>query len=513
MGIQSVLRVDPPKLFWDTITSTTDRLRRAAAAQRMRLFRDDSQQAIRVQFASIFQNADRRARVERFLSLSTCLSLFKRIVNEIAGPVYNPPPTRLLRRASDQVVFDRIRMKVRQDKRMDLLTRVATAQGAAAYGWRVNPRLGILLDVVGAHMFCVIPDPDDPTRELGFAYRKLVVVNGQAQEHWVCWDDTVAFELNERGQVVGLPLSLANGHPGFIPFGTVHMLERTGADYWEATSSGSDLEAAHEALGYIVAMTLRGHHTQGHNQSGINGDPANFPRGQVLDGENPTFAGAGNSLVNLWNPWDPSSNLKTAEFIIRTVAANYGVDLERLNAKIDGKTSGIALLERRAETLETMYEAEVRSFDMVGPVSRSEPNELLRLPEGAEIEDIVFPDMSSKVDRTTQLAVRKEERKLGYRSVVTDKLEDNPSLGGDRARAKKEILRDMADEAWYIEQRRAMGIDTNASATEPGQSQAENGAMGSKVRDGEMTGDQAEEQATKGPIRKPDDELDDAAAE
>jgi hypothetical protein len=502
MGISSVLGVDPVKLFWDTISSSQDKMRRERAAQRMRLFRDDSEGAIRAQFQRIFRSWDRRTRVESFLSLSTCLALFKRIVNEISAPVYNPPPTRLLRRATDQVVFERIAERVRMDKRMDLLTRIATAQGAAALMWRTSARLGPLLDVIGSHCWTVIPDPEDATRELGFAYSKWVTVEGSARLHWVCWDDELGFELNERGQVAAPPLTRATGHPGFIPVVTVHMLERTGADYWEATSSGSDLEAAHEALGYIVAMTLRGHHTQGHQQPGLNGDPANFPRGQVLDGENVLLAGEGNTLTNLWNPWDPASNLKTAEFIIRTVAANYGVDLERLNAKVGAQASGLALLERRAETLETMYESEIRSFRMMEPLSRAAADPELRLAEGAQLEDISYPDLSAKTDRETQLRVRQTERSMGYRSVVKDKLEDQPELQGDRDRAWKEIERDMDDEARYIELRRAKGIDTNASATQPGQSQALNGAMGPAVRDGKMTGDQAAAQATTGPVQQ-----------
>lgn len=501
MGVRSVLQVDPVKLFWDTINSTEDRLRREQAAQRMRLYRDNSEGALRAQFQRIFQSWDRRRRVEAFSSISTALSLFKRIVNEVSAPVYNPPPTRFLRQPAAQVVFERIRKKTRLDKRMDLLTRVATACGTAALMWRVNPRLGMLADIMGPHSYTVIPDPDDATRELGLAYRRMVQVNGRAEEHWVCWDDELAFELGPHGEVVGPGIGRASGHPGVMPFVTVHMLERTSADYWEATSSGSDLEAAHKALGYLIAMTFRGHHTQGHMQMAIDGDPANYPRGQILDAENPHFSGAGNSTSTVFNPWDPSSNLKTVEFIITTVAANYGVDRERLNAKMDGPASGVALLERRAETLETMYEAEVRSFALLEPLSRADADPEMRLPEGAELEDIAYPDLSAKVDRATQLANRREERKLGYRSVVTDVLEDKPELEGDRARAKKEIERDMEDEAWYIELRRNKGIDTNASATEPGQSQQENGAMGSKVRDREMTGDEAAEQAKKGPLR------------
>lgn len=507
MGISSVLGVDPVKLFWDTICSSSDRLRRERAAQRMRLYRDESAGALRAQFQRIFRHYDRRVRAESFLSLSTCLALFKRIVNEVSAPVYNPPPTRLLRRASDQVVWERISDAVRLNKRMDLLTRVATAQGAAALMWRTSDRLGPILDIVGSHMWTVIPDPEDATRELGYAYAKWVTIDGTARLHWVCWDDELAFELNERGQVTGMPLTKATGHPGFIPAVTVHMLERTGSDYWEATSSGGDLEAAHDALGYIVTMTLRGHHTQGHQQPGLSGDPATFPRGQVLDGENILIAGEGNTLTNLWNAWDPASNLKTAEFIIRNVAANYGVDLERLNAKVGAQASGLALLERRAETLETMYETEVRSFRMVEPLSRASVDPELRLAEGAELEDVAYPDLSAKTDRKAQLDVRLQERKMGYRSVVKDKLEDNPELKGNRAKAWAEIERDMDDEARYIELRRAKGIDTNASATEPGQSQEQNGANGPAVRDGKKTGDQAAAEAKQGPVQKlPDDQ-------
>lgn len=500
MSISKVLGANPVDEFWRVINDGNDVDRRRRAARKWSLYRDNSEQVLREEFAKIFKSSSRRQRVEAFAWLSTALGFYKRIVNEVSAPVYNPPPSRRMRDAGAQAVLERIMKKVRLNRRMDLITKIGNGTGAGMLHWRHSPRRGLQLDAIIPSQFVVVEDPDEPTAELGVAFSRQRVINGKSHTHWVCWDAEVAFELDDRGKVfAALPEAL---HPKHLPFVPVHMVERAGS-YWEATSSGSDLEAAHTTIGYIVAMMLRLFHAQGHGQPVINGDPANFPAGQILDPENPLFSGMGNTATMLFNPQDPSGGLKTVEMIITAVAANHGVDRERLNANITAQATGIPLLERRAETLQVLHEAEVRSLEVGALVSRESPDPGMRMPMGAELEEIDFPDLSAKIDREKQLRVRKEERRLGYRSVVTDKLEDNPELGGDRVRAKAEIERDMDDEAWYIERRRAKGIDTNASATEPGQSQAENGAMGSAVRDGELSKDDAAEQAKKGPIRKP----------
>jgi hypothetical protein len=106
--------------------------------------------------------------------------------------------------------------------------------------------------------------------------------------------------------------------------------------------------------------------------------------------------------------------------------------------------------------------------------------------------------VSSKGDRETQLKVREQERHMGVRSVLDDVLEDNPELGSDREAARKFADGKLEEEAWYVERRRSLNISGDAGPSNPGQTPEQNGAMGPKVRDGQMSRDEAGKKAVEG---------------
>jgi len=499
MSIAEVLRMPAVEVFQAAIfEDEIDKLRRARAARRMDLYRGKSEARLREEFLRIYRfSPERRLKAEAFAFLGTALALFPRIVNEVAGPVYNPPPTRMFNSPAAQIAWEANAARIGIDRKMDMATRVGVATGSSHGFWRTSDRLGPVLDIISPDRLVVVPDPDNPLLELGVAYRRDVKEQGVWREHWVCWDADMAFELDHRGSIVALPLMKAGGHPGMIPMWSMHMVERIGT-YWEASTAGADLEAAHTLIADLLTQTLRLHHVQGHAQIGISGDPARFPRGQVLDPDNPVFWGDGNQGSMLFNPQDPSGNLKTIDMVITTVAANYGVDRERLNANITAQATGLPLLERRAETLEVVDVAERRSIEIFAVVSRAAADPAMRMPVDMEIEEIAYPDLSSKTDREKQLRVREAERKEGVRSRVTSLLEDRPELKGDREAARKALEQMADDEAWFIEMQKQHGIRTDANVDEPGQTQEENGAMGPEVRDGKKTKDEAAEQAVVG---------------
>jgi hypothetical protein len=495
MGIREAMGANPVEVAADLTLGEAGKARRGKAQRRVDLYRDRSESVLKTEFMKVFQRtaAARRQRVEAFLWLAQAQSLFKRIVNEVAAPVYNPPP---LRRVidGDQAVFDQLAKQMRLDRRMDLACRMLQACNRVVLHDRYVVSLQrVVREVLTPNMYTAIYHPDDATTLLAVAYQQHVWRAGRMECLWVYWDDTEAFKFNQRGAVEWV-LPRAE-HPKILPFTDVHIRERSAEGEDETT--GDDLEAAHTSVCYVLAQALRLLHIQGHTQLGIAGDPANFPRDQIIDGENPVLAGEGNTITTIFNPATVDGHLKLAESIAMGAAANYGLSRERMNALANQATDTAAMLERRAELVQTMADAEARAFEVLKVVSLGGQ---LRLQTEA-VQAVDFADTSAKVDRDKQLDIREKQRKAGLSSVVKDKLADAPYLGGDREKAKVEIKQDMDDEAWFIEQRRALGISGEANAHAPGQSQQLNGANGPAVRDGEKTGDQAAEEAKTGPLR------------
>jgi hypothetical protein len=146
-----------------------------------------------------------------------------------------------------------------------------------------------------------------------------------------------------------------------------------------------------------------------------------------------------------------------------------------------------------------MGEAEEDTYDLLQRLSKAGESPIV---DGLHFA-VDYRAMSHRMDPMEELAYWKELRANGLRSIVDDALALNPELDTE-AEAWEEITRNMADEAVYITQRRALNIADDASVETPGQNPKTNGAMGPKVKSGEMTRDEAAAQAKDGPPPKSD---------
>jgi hypothetical protein len=498
-GVREVMGRSPLDVACEVVFDKSDEYRRQRAQRRVELLRDNGENVLRAELVKIFRNPARRERVEAFASLAQSSSFFRRVVREVAGVVASKPPQRTVSPDVDQVAYNALLTESRFNARVKRALIYRAACNSAALLHRMTKRLGLVVDALPPSQFACIRDPDDSERVIAFIYAVPSQTGGRQAVTWVYWDADEAFAFNERGVIVPIPdpsgqlvarLTPANGHPGIMPV----VIYGDPSDH----TTGTDLEAAHTSAGYLRALTLRVHKTQGHTQLGITGDPGTFPRGQVPDDENPIFYGTDNSGAVLANPTDPGHHLKTEEHVRGTTGADYGLNRDRLNQSGPGVQEIDGLLERRADLIEEGGDAEREAFAIIKVVSRSHHDETRRLSEEATLEGVDYPELSARVDRDKQLAIRREERSLGLRSVIDDVLEDNPELGGDREKAKEEVIRNLEEESWYILERRALNIADGASAEEPGQDPADNGAMGPQVRDGKLSKDDAAELARKG---------------
>lgn len=475
-----------------TVGTPTDIQRRILARRRICLYRDDFEAVIQEQLGIIFRDEAVRLRFFRLARLAGASSFLKRVSDEVARPLYATPPTRRVRKEGtktdarsrevnpEQAKYNALAKRVQLNRTMDLVARLIVGCAPAFIIGRYIEDDGPSLDVATGDCVSVIPDPRKPTRALAIAYE-------QSPGRWAVVDDKRSFLVNANG-LLAPPVEHSLGR---IPVVEVHRRGRWGS-YWD--TQGQDLEVAALQMMFIDAVILKKHKSQSHIQLAFAGDSDGVVKNQVLDEESILMINGQGNLTPIDLQADPSGLLKTKEALETSVAAAYGLSRARLNQEKDGADQ--PLNERTAEIMSVMAEAEDDTFDLLQRLSLAGPPEE-QLPEGLEFA-CDYRAMSHRMEPMDELAYWKELRANGLRSIVDDAFALNPELD-DEGDAWDEINRNMADEAVYIGQRRALNIADDANVAQPGQDAKANGAMGPAVRDGKMSRDAAAGASKDGP--------------
>lgn len=493
------------RLVHEHVASAKEQARRAEACKRVKLYRDDFAQLIAYRFSTIFKSAVYK-RIEPLIPLLGGTSFLKRVSNETGRPLYARAPMRRVVIKHDRPVdaepngpdpavraaqeaYAALCKEMQLDACMDTAARLITACGAVFLCVRYVESLGRLhLDVVTPDMLSVIPHPEAPTVPLAIAY-VTKWLNDQPFEH-VVWDDKRYFSV-AKGALLGEP---TDHDFGVIPWVDIHLPGRTN-EYWQPTIN-ADLVSQDEQSKLFDLVGVKKIKTQSHLQVSYIGDSAGFVKGQVLDEESVLHAEGG--AINVLNfESDPSKVLAAKLAAESAVAANHGLSRDRLNQTTTAASDDAGLQERVAELASVFVPAEVRLFGIVRVISREHDTWKGAIPDDANLL-VDLGQLHNRVDRKTQLDIRREETSRGLRSRVDDVLEDNPEYAGDREQAMQHLREKAAEEAVVVEQQRALNAPADADAEKTGQDPAANGAMGSKVRDGEMTKDEAAAQAETG---------------
>ena len=477
------------KLAIQTATNSAETMRRSLARRRICLFRDDFETVLQEQLGIIFRDEAVRLRFYRLARLAGASSFLKRISDEVARPLYSTPPVRRVftpgekptdrdRTPSDaQSKYNALAKAVDLNATMDLVARLIVACSPVFIVGRVLEGIGPTLDVVTSDCVSVIPDPRKRTRALAIVYDR-----GGGMYSVV--DDQVVFDVNANG----LASSPRPHNLGRMPVVEVHRRGRWGS-YWD--TQGQDLEVAALQLMFIDAILLKKHKSQSHIQLAFSGDSDGLVKSQVLDEESVLMVNGQGSLIPIDLQGDPSGLLQTKQDLRDQVAAAYGISRARLNQ--DKEASDAGLNERTAEIMQVMGAAESDTFDLLQKLSKSTAD---AIPDGLEIA-ADYRAMSSRMEPMDELAYWKELRANGLRSIVDDAFALNPELATEE-QAWAEIDANMADEAVYIQRRRALNISPDDNMENPGQTPEQNGAMGPAVKSGEMSKDEAAANAKQG---------------
>lgn len=493
--------MDPVKLAHRAVTAPAEKVRRKLAQERIDLLYENTEHILIAEVGRIFTDATIRTRLEPFLRLAASPSLFSRTIHEVANPVYQVAPTRKVAlgesRAADKEQTRRLRRlvdKVNLDCRMDLAALVGLAANAAFLLFRNDARLGCIVDVVTAADCTVLPDPADPLRELGFIYdRPAVDAQGNVVPAYAYVDDEETFYFSQHGQLLPHPSTgkIERVPSDIFPVVPIHFTERPIGQYWD-TTSGNSLKHASIAASLITALALKLHKSAGFKQLVVSGDILAFPKDQALDEESALVAPEGTSISTLDLTSPATHYLATLDDIVRRMAANYGINLDRLNAKAGADASDAGLLERREDAIKVFRKAESRAFELLKAFSRFEPEYVLD-PDGRL--EIDFGEISLRTDPAGTLELWDRQISMGLRNELDNVRALNPEIDSDEE-AWDEFERNLTVHARAIEMMRALNMTQNAQPSMPGQDPQANGAMGPPVRDGEMTKDEAAAKAS-----------------
>jgi hypothetical protein len=495
MGLKSVLKWDPARAAKAWLSSPEEKARRQLAQSRRYLLQDNAQNEIKREIARLFTDATVKERTMMFAHLAQSVTLFRRVIAERVRPVYLISPVRSLKDPAGQDKFQRVVDETYLDAVAPRWLTAALGTGAAfAYPRYVQRLDRIVIDVIPACSVTVIPDPDDPCRELAVIYDKQVFTADGKSETWhVYWDDTITFQMDANDNVVPFEKGGDAYRPntlGIIPFVAIHPYGRMGA-YWNPTG-GTSLVQANMPICALTALALRKLKARGFNQIVVTGDALRFPKGQAMDEESAILAPEGTDVHEIGTEADSANYLDMIEALENRAAAEFGISRARLNQDKVGDDTG--LTEQRAEMVKLMAEAEHELFEVLKVVSGETTDR--QIPADAEMS-IDFGEYQFRADAEAELRVWREKRSQGVRNILDHIKSENPEIRTDEE-AKAEAMRNLSTESWFIEERRALNMPEGASVTDPGQDPAANGAMGPAVRDGKLTKDQAAAMAVTG---------------
>lgn len=466
----------------ETVDSQEDTYRQSVTAERVALYRDDYKVSLEKIIDNVFQHPAVAARLKTLVPLVGGTSFIKRVADDLARPLYARPPIRKFAEDKEGTkALATLADKLELNSRMDDVARLLVAANSVFGLCRFVPGVGLRLDLMTGADVWVIPHPSVPTHPLAIVYERCSATDPDVRER-VVWDDKYYWAIDCEGNLVS---SIVAHNLGLIPIVDIHQKGRT-TEYWDVTKGMDLVRQAKNSMFYDL-VSLKKAKSQSHIQLTFSGDSSGFSKDQVSDEESVLIANGAGQIDSVNLESDPSKLIAAKQANEALVMSAYGL----------GTDDDTGLKARVAELASVLVPAEQRIYKVFQKLSQADPELSGKLPEGERLI-VDLGTIHHRVDRETQLRIRETEAKRGLRSGVDDLLEDNPELGGDRELALQWIDDRMLEEATIILKRRALNIPEDGSVGSPGQNPEANGALGPKVRDGQMTKEEAAKQAEEG---------------
>jgi hypothetical protein len=444
------------------------RLRRAAMAQRIRLYRDDADQDFAATIDAVFKNESVREQRKALISVASEQNVTRRIIDEVYS-LYDKPAVRALAKKDVEFHLEEKRLHLHEltqeyHRLLGLCNEVLIWQFDGVDGKSK-------LRIVTPDCFDAIPYKNDATALCGVL---LEACPANAQElvdpsvlpHWELWDDEFVYLISKRGDIVD-----ENGKPSVprahgmdrIPGALLH--RREPVDRLLEGRQGRDIVSGHLGCGLLNVMIMRLSKAQGERQPVLQGNLANVAAGQKMDGEAPIILPPEVLASMLDTKTDPDHYLAVKKDKVGGLAQTWGMSYEQVtNAAID--QSGEAFMARRQKLMELRGEQTLRA----------------KTNEAAVVELMGYDPTNMKLDHqeqaipqdaTEEVALLDMKMKLGLDSIVAYLRRKDPDLSEDDA--LKIVERNLSVYAKLITMVRALNMPAGADASNPGNDPKING--------------------------------------
>lgn len=477
---QAVRRVFDEQGYSNSTTSSTspNRRRKAACAQRIRLYRNRAAQDFHQLIDHVFVSSVIKKQRKKFVEYAAYQNITKRIVDEVAS-LYNAPALRKLAtpQATDayrsvirEVGYDRI---AQHAQRMLMLCNEVLIWSTIKSNGKVKLRL------ITPDLFSAVADREGDLLAivLDRAEEKstgIVLFAGNEKISYDVWDDTYRYGVNAAGNII----EMTEHKQGRIPCVLMHAHEPHCGELL-ASDIGSDITSAHLAVFFINMMVLRLAKSQGERQPYISGDAPNvMSTNQAADGEAPLVLPPNVIVGMLESKTTPEHYMETKRDILISVGQTYGLSYEQMT--LSGETSGVSLEQRREKLKELRNEQRVRAVEHEYLICKM-------LGFDASSLTVDFSEQTLPLDESAAVALLKEKAAMGLDSPVAFLMRKDPDL--TEVTAMELLRKNIANRAIVVELARSLNIANDASVENPGNSPLQNG-VNNFASDGARSGNQ-----------------------
>lgn len=480
----------------DQATASAEQVRRKRMAQRVRLYRDDSEQDIGAAIDMVFETKSVREERRKMIAVASEQNITRLIIDQIAS-LYDRPARRALAAAGEVERFRVAEKRVALHEIMQEAHRLTVLCNEVMI-WQYEGLDGKRLRVVTPDMFTAIASPQDHCAMAGVLIdaSPLTILDGEAKKrlpHFELWDDKFRYLINAAGHLVTL-----DGEPAAVPI--EHGLDRIPAvllhrreptERLMEDRHGRDITSAHLGCAVLQVMIMRLSKSQGERQPILQGNLANVLRGQTMNGEGPIILPPEVTASILDTQTNPDHYLAVKRDKLASVAASYGMSYEFLTNGDDGSgASGRSYEVRREKLTELRLEQRRRAV-----VHEAQVVELMGFAaEGMRVD---YQEQAIPQDAAEKIALLKDKMHLGLDSPVDYLMREDPDL--DRAAAIKRIDSNLGDWSRLVRKVRALNMPADADAANPGNTPQQNGA----IRTGDANADGTNQPASGDPTQDP----------
>ncbi len=478
--------------------SADDGTRRARANARSLVYWEDGMGPLAGYIRQVYTSLPNQDDLLKIAEHTQTKNLLRRVSEETAMPLYARPPRRTIEPESANRIYDVIVEDLGLDAILDEVSAMVTGLGKVHVHPRWSEDLGLLVDVLEPGQMLMIPHPDSHLAPSGFAYStKVVTPNGELSV-WQVWDDTECWQQDSKGNLFRRPEMHPYGVCPFIPIGARPALR----DYW-LRRHNRRLEDATLQLWTVATQMLSVLRDQGHLQMVLEGDGDALPVSQSLGTRTVlrvlNTSGTPSTLRTIDLQAQLSEYVSAMEKVETGVAAEFGYSLDRLNQKTTLEADDSMLRARTEQLQQVMRQAERKLFEVIKVLVNAH-HPTLRFPDDAELVAIDYgPIPIAPGVRKAILEIREMETRQGTASPLDFVMQDNAEIR-TRDEAMEEFRQNIEDVAELARMRMQHNLRADANVGEQGQDPEVNGAMGPRVRDGNLSRDDAADRA-RGSVR------------